>query len=183
MIHRGPDDGESWVSDDHRVGLSHRRLSILDLSPSGHQPMHSLDGRYSIVFNGEIYNFRSLREKLLRDGCQLRSSGDTEVVLNLFARKGLKCVEDLEGMFAFAVWDKLERKLFLARDPLGIKPLYFYQEDGSIAFASELRTLCAAVPNRSLSKSALVGYLLTGSVPEEQSLIEGVSNVAGWVNA
>lgn len=174
LVHRGPDDGESWLAEDGRVGLCHRRLSIQDLSPLGHQPMHSLDTRYTIVFNGEIYNFHKLRQKLLEDGCQLRSTGDTEVVLNLFAQKGLACVEDLEGMFAFAVWDREERTLSLARDPLGVKPLYIRQQDDSIVFASELRAICQGQDQGSLSKFALVGYLLTGSVPEEQSLVDGV---------
>ncbi|MFO0941592.1 MAG: asparagine synthase (glutamine-hydrolyzing) [Pirellulales bacterium] len=174
MFHRGPDDGETWLSEDLRVGLCHRRLSILDLSPTGHQPMHSLDGRYTIVFNGEIYNFGPLRDELIKDGTQLRSTGDTEVVLNLFVKKGLACLAELEGMFAFAVWDHRGKVLSLARDPLGIKPLYVYQDESSIAFASELRALSKVIPSRSINKTSLVGYLLTGSVPEEQTLLDGV---------
>lgn len=178
MFHRGPDDGETWLSEDRRVGLCHRRLSILDLSPTGHQPMHSLDGRYTIVFNGEIYNFGPLRDELIKDGVQLRSTGDTEVVLNLFAKKGLACLDELEGMFAFAVWDHRDKVLSLARDPLGVKPLYVHQDESSIAFASELRALTKVIPSRSINQTSLVGYLLTGSVPEEQTLIDGVQMLA-----
>jgi asparagine synthase (glutamine-hydrolysing) len=173
--HRGPDDGECWISSSARVGFVHCRLSILDLSPTGHQPMHSADGRFTIVFNGEIYNFAELRNKLVESGLKLRSSGDTEVVLELYAQKGPRCVDDLAGMFAFAIWDHHQRELFLARDGLGIKPLYVWQGAGQIAFASELRALMATgLPARKLSSEALAGYLLMGSVQEPHTLVDGV---------
>lgn len=175
LVHRGPDDGECWISPTRQIGLVHCRLSILDLSPTGHQPMHSLDGRFTIVFNGEIYNFSELRKTLVESGVQLRSTGDTEVVLDLFARKGAKCLDDLAGMFALAIWDHERKELFLARDGLGIKPLYVWQRDGQIAFASELRALMASrLPGRKMNPQALAGYLLMGSVQEPNTLVEGV---------
>ena len=175
LFHRGPDDGGVFVSRDGRCGLVNRRLAILDLSPAGHQPMTSADGRYTIVFNGEIYNFRALRDQLTHNGEQITSNSDTEVVLALFRQLGPKCLELLDGMFAIAIWDELEQSLFLARDPLGIKPLYYHQSGRRLLFASELRALLQTglVP-QTLSPAALQGYLLTGSVPEPNTLVEDV---------
>ncbi len=177
LRHRGPDDQGTHVDvgEQAHVGLVHARLSILDLSPTGHQPMHSLNGRFTIVFNGEIYNFSELRQKLIEDGAKLRSTGDTEVILELFARKGEACLDDLAGMFAFAIWDRDRRELFLARDGLGIKPLYVWQSNGQIAFASELRALLATgLSSRTLNPQALAGYLLMGSVQEPHTLVEDI---------
>lgn len=175
LYHRGPDDGACWQSPSGRAGLVHRRLSILDLSPLGHQPMHTRDGRFSIVFNGEIYNFRELRKELISDGVSLKSQGDTEVLLELFARRGADCVNLLSGMFAFAIWDEQERELFLARDALGIKPLYVWQHGDRLAFASELKALLSsAIGPRKIDGSALAGYLLMGSVQEPRTLLKDV---------
>ncbi len=124
MAARGPDGASAWVSGDGRVGLGHRRLSIIDLSDAGSQPMTSTDGRFVVTFNGEIYNFRALRESLEAEGHVFVSQSDTEVLLHLYARKGEAMVHDLRGMFAFAIWDSARQVLFLARDPYGIKPLY-----------------------------------------------------------
>ena len=121
LAHRGPDD--AGIRCDGQIGLAHRRLSIIDLSPAGHQPMSNEDGTIWIVFNGEIYNFQSLRPGLLSRGHRFRSNSDTEVILHLYEEHGTDCLRFLRGMFAFAIWDGPRRQLFLARDRLGKKPL------------------------------------------------------------
>ncbi|MBF2066604.1 MAG: asparagine synthase (glutamine-hydrolyzing) [Calothrix sp. C42_A2020_038] len=175
LQHRGPDDKGIYISKDHQVALAHTRLSILDLSAAGHQPMSTPCGRYWITFNGEIYNFQQLRQNLISQGEQFQSQTDTEVILKLYQRIGADCVNHLRGMFAFAIWDDLEKTCFLARDPLGIKPLYYWQSSSTIAFASELRAIVASgLPPVNLSVEGLYGYLINGSVPEPYTLIEGV---------
>ncbi|HMV85725.1 MAG TPA: asparagine synthase (glutamine-hydrolyzing) [Blastocatellia bacterium] len=175
LWHRGPDDQGTFVSNDRRCALVHTRLSIQDLSPAGHQPMPTPDGRYWITFNGEIYNFKELRRELERAGESFASHSDTEVILKLYVRFGADCLEHLRGMFAFAVWDAEERKLFIARDRLGIKPLYFYAEDGKLIFASEVRAILAAeMTPRRIDPTALNEYLAYQSVPAPRTLIEGV---------
>lgn len=139
IVHRGPDAGATWL--DESVALVHRRLSILDLSDAGIQPMVSHSGRYVIAFNGEIYNFQELRNNLSRQGQSFRTGTDTEVLLTLYELEGPSCLERLNGMFAFAIWDRVAQKLFLARDRLGKKPLYYYEADGQFAFASEIKAL------------------------------------------
>lgn len=139
IIHRGPDAGATWQ--DEHVGMVHRRLSILDLSTAGNQPMASESGRYMITFNGEIYNFREIRQELNAVGYRFHTQTDTEVLLALFEHKGVDCLADLNGMFAIAIWDTEARQLFLARDRLGKKPLYYYHESGQFAFASEIKAL------------------------------------------
>jgi asparagine synthase (glutamine-hydrolysing) len=158
-----------------RCGFAHTRLSILDLSPAGHQPMSTPDGRYWITFNGEIYNFRELRRQLVAAGVPFQSQSDTEVILRLYERDGARSVDQLVGMFAFAIWDAREEKCFLARDPLGIKPVYYFQQGNRLIFASELRALLETefVPRR-LCLESLQRYLVTGSVPAPNALIEGV---------
>ena len=176
LRHRGPDDSGIYLSRDARTGLAHTRLSILDLSPAGHQPMSSPDGRYHITFNGEIYNFQALRRELIEQGEAFVTETDTEVLLRMHERYGPECVREFSGMFAFAIWDEREQTCLLARGPLGVKPLYYHGDGDSLAFASELRALLVAgmVPRR-LSRLALQGYLLFGSVQEPQTLIEGVN--------
>ena len=156
-------------------GFVHTRLSILDLSAAGHQPMSTADGRFTITFNGEIYNYRALRAELEQLGEAFRTGTDTEVILRLYARHGPACVDRLRGMFAFAIWDAVEGRCFLARDPLGIKPLYFNALGGRLIFASEVRALLQSglVPRRAAS-AALFGYFMFGSVPEPLTLVEGV---------
>jgi asparagine synthase (glutamine-hydrolysing) len=175
LRHRGPDDQGLYRSTTQPVAFAHTRLSILDLSPAGHQPMSTADGRYWITFNGEIYNFRSLRSQLEKQGETFQSETDTEVILRLYQRQGKDCLTQLRGMFAFAIWDEAEKKGFIARDPLGIKPLYYHRDGSQLVFASELRTLVASgLPAKEISPEGLYGYLLTGSVPEPHTLVEGV---------
>lgn len=137
MQHRGPDDEGVYVSTDGRMGLGHRRLAILDPSSAGRQPMSTPDGRYWIVYNGEIYNFRELRGVLEAQGHRFRSQTDTEVLLALYAEEGPKMLHRLRGMFAFGIWDGITRRLWLARDRIGIKPLYYTTHGGRFLFASE----------------------------------------------
>lgn len=175
LKHRGPDDAGIYISTDKQAALAHTRLSILDLSSAGHQPMSTSDGRYSITFNGEIYNFQELRENLISQGEKFHSQTDTEVILKLYQRIGSDCVQHLRGMFAFAIWDDLEKTCFLARDHLGIKPLYYYQLGTTLVFASELRAVLASgLPAINMSAEGLYGYLTTGSVPEPYTLIADI---------
>ena len=175
LQHRGPDDQGVYVAKNRQAALAHTRLSILDLSPAGHQPMSTPEGRYWITFNGEIYNFQELRSQLEAQGETFSSHTDTEVILKLYQRMGTKCVGQLRGMFAFAIWDDYKKTCFLARDPLGIKPLYYWQAGSTLVFASELRAVLASgLPEKRLSRDGLYGYLTTGSVPEPETLIEGI---------
>ena len=137
MLHRGPDDFGTHIEDS--IGLAHRRLSIIDLTSTGHQPMSSLDGRYWIIYNGEIYNYIELKRYLIAKGYSFQSKSDTEVLLNLFIEEGKECLQKLNGMFAFVIWDSVKKKMFIARDRLGIKPLYWYRSNGTFLFASEIK--------------------------------------------
>ncbi len=177
--HRGPDDAGIYVSTDKQAALAHTRLSILDLSAAGHQPMSSNDGRYLITFNGEIYNFQQLRQNLISQGEKFHSQTDTEVILKLYQKLGRNCVHHLRGMFAFAIWDDLEKTCFLARDPLGIKPLYYWNYGSNLVFASELKAILASgLPTANLSIAGLYSYLTTGSVPEPHTLIADIHCLA-----
>jgi asparagine synthase (glutamine-hydrolysing) len=175
LDHRGPDDRGLMLVSEDRCAFVHTRLSILDLSPAGHQPMATPDGRYSITFNGEIYNFRELRQQLLDQGETFASQTDTEIILKLYARHGADCLTQLRGMFALAIWDDARQELFVARDRLGIKPVYYYAADQRFLFASEVRALLATglVPRR-LDVAALSEYLAYQAVPAPRTLIEGV---------
>lgn len=139
MNHRGPDSQGVYI--DQPVALGAARLAIIDLSPCANQPMIAGDGDYAIVFNGEIYNYLELREKIERDGIAFQSQSDTEVLLRLYIKKGVKCLEDLRGMFAFAIWNRRDQNLFLARDRMGEKPLVYYFQDDAFIFASEIKAL------------------------------------------
>ena len=141
MFARGPDGEGEWFSEDGRIGLGHRRLTIIDLSAAGAQPMWNPDRSLAIIFNGEIYNYRELRSQLSANGYQFRSHCDTEVLLALYQTRGEAMLNELRGMYAFAIWDCKKEGLFLARDPLGIKPLYYRVANGRITFASELKAL------------------------------------------
>ncbi|GAB5415417.1 MAG: asparagine synthase (glutamine-hydrolyzing) [Congregibacter sp.] len=171
--HRGPDAEGSYL--DEHVGLHHRRLAIVDLSEAGVQPMQSLCGRYMIIFNGEIYNFLELRSQLQESGVTFATQTDTEVILALYAQRGRECLESLNGMFAFAIWDKSKRQLFLARDRIGKKPLYYTFLNGDIAFASELKSLLSArLFERRVRLDALHDFFAYQYVPDPKTIFEGV---------
>lgn len=167
MIARGPDGAGLWVRDDERVGLGHRRLKIIDLSDTGAQPMRTNDGRFVVTFNGEIYNYRELRRELESKGYIFRSQSDTEVLLHLYVDRGAAMVDALRGMFAFAIWDEAKRELFLARDPYGVKSVYYADDGRTFRFASLVKALLAGGGIlRSPDPAGQVGFLLWGSVPE-----------------
>ena len=167
MAARGPDGNGLWLSGDGRTGLAHQRLAIIDLSQAGAQPMHSACGRYTITFNGEIYNYRELREGLVTRGYAFRSGSDTEVLLQLYADCGADMVKKLRGMFAFGLWDAEKRTLMLARDALGIKPLYWADDGWTVRFASQAKALLAGGRiGRDPDSAGIVGFHLFGSVPE-----------------
>jgi asparagine synthase (glutamine-hydrolysing) len=167
MTARGPDGFGEWYSQDERVGLGHRRLTIIDLSERGAQPMTSADGKFVITFNGEIYNYRQLRASLEARGRMFRTQTDTEVLLHLYAEKGEAMVNDLRGMFAFALWDADKGGLLLVRDPYGIKPLYFADDGWTLRFASQVKALLAGTRvSRNQEPAGWVGFCLFGSVPE-----------------
>ena len=173
MAHRGPDGQGVWTAPG--VGLGHLRLSIIDIAGSP-QPMASSDGRAMLVFNGEIYNYRELREELRGFGAEFRTDGDSEVILAAWQKWGPACVSRLHGMFAFAIYDLTERTLFLARDRLGVKPLFYAPlSDGSVAFASELKGLLAnPLLRREIDPLAIEDYMTWGYVPDHRSILAGV---------
>jgi asparagine synthase (glutamine-hydrolysing) len=167
MAARGPDGLGEWYSQNERIGLGHRRLSIIDLSERGAQPMASADGKLVITFNGEIYNYRELRAALEKKGRIFHSQTDTEVLLHLYAEKGEAMVKDLRGMFAFGLWDADKNALLLARDPYGIKPLYYADDGWTLRFASQVKALLAGGKiSRDQEPAGWVGFCLFGSVPE-----------------
>lgn len=176
LRHRGPDDAGIWVDAEAGVALGHRRLSIIDLSPLGHQPMFSASGRYVLIFNGEIYNFKMLRAELEKLGHKFRSHSDTEVMLAAFEQWGaLPATQRLNGMFAFALWDRRERRLHLARDRMGEKPLYYGRRDQTFLFASELKALRAHPSFKGeINREALALLMRYGYVPAPLSIYAGI---------
>jgi len=183
LAHRGPDDSGTVLLRETQpepleIGLGHRRLSILDLSPLGHQPMQDPITGSWIVFNGEIYNFRDLRKELEATGVEFKSHSDTEVILAAYRVWGEVCLTRLAGMFAFGLWDALRKRLLLARDRMGIKPLYYHQCEARFVFASEVRTLLQAglVP-RKIDLAGVLSYLTFGSVYEPWTMVEDVKSV------
>ncbi|MEZ5737517.1 MAG: amidotransferase 1, exosortase A system-associated [Novosphingobium sp.] len=176
MVHRGPDGHGVWTAPG--VGLGHRRLSIIDIAGSP-QPMASSDGRAMLVFNGEIYNFRELRNELKAAGAQFHTDGDSEVILAAWQRWGVDCLSRLHGMFAFAIYDLDKRTLFLARDRLGVKPLFLASlSDGSLIFGSELKALTAhPLLRREADPLAVEDYLTWGYVPDTRSILKGVEKL------
>ena len=180
LRHRGPDDRGTFHATfgDERVGLAHTRLAIIDLSSGGHQPTSTEDGRFTLVYNGEVYNYRELRAELEGLGDAFRSASDTEVVLRAFARWGTAALGRLRGMFALAVWDAREGTLLLARDRVGVKPLYFARGPRGFAFASEVRALLATgFAERRASRRAIASYLAHGAVAAPDVIIDGISPV------
>jgi len=175
MAKRGPDGAGDWISPDGRTGLAHRRLAIIDLSDTGRQPMSSADGRFHVTYNGEIYNYRELRADLAAEGERLRTASDTEVLLLLYARHGADMVRRLRGMFAFAIWDDVEKRLFLARDPFGVKPLYYADDGRTLRFASQVKALVAGgAIDTAPEPAGHVGFFVLGSVPEPFTLYRGI---------
>jgi asparagine synthase (glutamine-hydrolysing) len=178
MTHRGPDDAGEWWSADGRVGLAQRRLSIIDLSPQGHQPMHLPERGLAIVFNGEIYNHHALRDELVALGFAFRSHSDTEVLLAAYAAWGEDCLARFNGMFAFALYDAPQHKLFLARDRAGEKPLFYRLANGRLQFASELKALLANPANpRRINAEALDCYLAMGYAPGDRCMLQGYNKL------
>ena len=188
MRARGPDGEGEWGSPDGRCLLGHRRLAIIDLSDKAAQPMTSADGRFVIVFNGEIYNYRELRKELEAEGATFRSESDTEVLLHLYSQEGREMLPRLRGMFAFAIWDAAKGGLFLARDAFGIKPLYTANDGWTLRFASQVKALLAGGKvSREQEPAGLVGFYLWGSVPEPFTLFREIRALpAGhsqWIDA
>lgn len=181
--HRGRDDEGVWTSspindEGQRVAFGHRRLSIIDTSSAGHQPMVSHDGRLVVILNGEIYNYRELRAQLTTKGLTFRTQTDTEVLLAAWAEWGEDCLTRLNGMFAFALWDERERTLFLVRDRVGIKPLYYAHQDSSLVFASEVKSILASgLVKAELDRERLHQFLTFLWVPDPNTLFQGIRTV------
>src|SRR5881227_3918560 len=198
MFARGPDGEGEWFSEDGRIGLGHRRLTIIDLSPAGAQPMWNVDHSLAIIFNGEIYNYRELRSQLSHrgvgrygpeaaNGYQFRSHCDTEVLLALYQTRGEAMLDELRGMYAFAIWDRNKEGLFLARDPFGIKPLYYSDNGHTFRVASQVKPLrdCGKI-DLAPDPAGHVGYFLWGHMPDPYTLLRNIRSLpAGssmWVD-
>jgi asparagine synthase (glutamine-hydrolysing) len=178
MRARGPDAGGTWISPDTRVALGSRRLAIIDLTDEGTQPMTDVDGELRIVFNGEIYNYRELRARLERLGARFHSMTDTEVLLQLYRHDGAAMVELLRGMFSFVIWDPRERRMFVARDPYGIKPLYIADDGQTFRAASTVKALLASRNiSREHDQAGVAGFWLMGSVPEPHTIFQSIRAV------
>lgn len=177
MALRGPDDFGDYYCKEEKIALGQRRLSILDLSIAGHQPFYSVDRRYSMVFNGEIYNYLEIKKEL-SDGYNFQTRTDTEVLLAAYLKWGAKCLSKLNGMFAFAIWDRKEKKLFLARDQFGIKPLFYSEKNGTIYFSSEVKGILhfKEIP-RKLNRKGLLDYLSYRYVLGGETLFEGIYSI------
>ncbi len=175
MTHRGPDD--HGIYQDDFVGLGHKRLSIIDTSPAGHQPMSTSDNRYTIVFNGEIYNYQALRKTLESQGVTFRSDSDTEVLLQLLIHEGKKAIQKLNGFFVFAFYDQQANTLLIARDRLGIKPLLYFQDEDKFLFASEMQAVLAYALDRKIDQTALGYYLQLNYTPAPFTMMEGVKKL------
>ncbi|MCP4992043.1 MAG: asparagine synthase (glutamine-hydrolyzing) [Colwellia sp.] len=173
IFHRGPDAGGEYIDDD--IALCHRRLSIIDLSEAGVQPMSSFDDKFVIAFNGEIYNFLELRATLQAEGYQFNTHTDTEVILALYGKYKDKCLEHLNGMFAFALWDKESKELFIARDRMGKKPLYYHFDNENIFFASELKSLLVLsnIP-RNIREDAIYDFFAYQYIPDPKTVFENI---------
>jgi asparagine synthase (glutamine-hydrolysing) len=172
IIHRGPDGEGHWVSSGENVGFGHRRLSIIDLSEHGKQPMHYANERYTITFNGEIYNYIELKQELKQKGYSFISDSDTEVLLALYDLKKEKCLQDLDGMFSFAIWDEAEQVLFCARDRFGEKPFHYYYDGNRFVFASEIKQFWPLGIEKTVDEKRLLYFTQTGSVEDPGNITE-----------
>ena len=172
ITHRGPDDSGFYT--DKYISLGNRRLSIIDLSKKGKQPISNEDNTLSIVFNGEIYNFEELRNTLQKSGHKFKSDTDTEVIIHSYEEYGRKCVEKFNGMFAFAIWDSKKKELFLARDRLGIKPLFYYMKDKKFIFASEIKSILKSRIKAIIDHKSLYFYLTFGYTPSNKSIFKNI---------
>jgi asparagine synthase (glutamine-hydrolysing) len=178
MVSRGPDDSGIYITPDRKLGLGHRRLSILDLSPNGKQPMTNEDGSIFLVFNGEIYNFSELREELTNQGHIFKSKTDSEVILHLYEKKGKDCVNYIQGMFAFAIWDSKQNTLLLARDPLGKKPLVYSYSKGRFYFASEIKAILSSSDvEQEIDPYAILQYFAYIYVPYPNTIFNAIKKI------
>jgi asparagine synthase (glutamine-hydrolysing) len=178
MVHRGPDSSGIWESADSRVGLAHRRLAIIDLTPGGHQPMVDSQTGAVITFNGEIFNYTTLREQLRQRGHTFHSHSDTEVILVAYREWGADCLRELNGQFAFAIYDPTRAQVLLARDRAGEKPLFYHQTDEGLSFASEVKALLAdpRIPRRALA-SSVNEYFAYGYVTGERTMFADIKRL------
>lgn len=177
LIRRGPDSEGSWVSLDRRIGLAHRRLSIIDLSDSGHQPMGTFNGEIQLVFNGEIYNYRELKNDLEARGISFNSDSDTEVILRLYEFYGEQFITKLRGMFGLVIWDSRSRTLLAVRDPLGIKPLYYSDDGKCIRIASQVKALLKGDVDKSPNPAGYVSFFTWGHVSDPHTLYNGIRSL------
>jgi asparagine synthase (glutamine-hydrolysing) len=178
LIHRGPDDSGLYISPNKKLGLGFRRLAIIDLSKAGNQPMTNEDKTLWLMFNGEIYNFQEIKEQLLKKGHQFKSRTDSEVLLHLYEEKGEKCLEDLNGMFAFVIWDEKQQKLFAARDRIGIKPFYYYYKDGIFLFGSEIKAILEnPIVKREPDLEGISHYLTFACTPAPFTLFKNIKKL------
>lgn len=174
MRRRGPDADGLWLDEDQRVGFAHRRLAVLDPTSASDQPMHLPEHKLSIVYNGELYNYKELREELRQQGHVFRTEGDTEVLLHLYQRFGPHMLPMLRGMYAFVLWDGRRNTLIMARDPLGIKPLYYCTVDGVVYFSSQVKTLRPLLTSEAPDPAGRAGFLLWGSLPEPYTFFRDI---------
>jgi len=178
LIHRGPDSFGHWWSDEGNVGFAHRRLSIIDLSNNAHQPMLDKTKNIVITYNGEIYNFRELKEELKKKGFNFISSSDTEVIINAYLNWGIDCIKKFDGMFVLAIYDKRKNKFYIARDRVGEKPIFYSHQNDELRFSSELKgLLCENKTTFNIDKNALDCYLSLGFVPGNECLVDGINKL------
>ena len=175
MIHGGPDDSGVYVDCNAGLALGHRRLSIIDLTKTGQQPMTHPSDRWIICYNGEVYNFKAIKHELVALGDHFKSTSDTEVILHAWARWGEKCLEKFRGMFAFAIWDKQDQQLTIVRDRMGVKPLYYYHHDNIFMFASELKAFHQhPLFKKELNQDAVASFMTYGYVQGESAIFKYV---------
>ena len=178
ILYRGPDDFGYWIGDNSSIALGHRRLSILDVSDAGRQPMHYCGQRFHIVFNGEIYNYLELRKELIGKGYTFRTNTDTEVIMASYQEWGIDCQKRFNGMWAFAIWDNVKKQLFLSRDRVGVKPLYYYHDNKAVYFASEIKSILKVVEERPEINHFLIDTFMSfGYVPGGDSLLKGMKRL------